>query len=224
MSLSFTVHGTDLRAEPDGSLWWPEQSALIVADLHLEKATAMAGRGALLPPFDTRETLARLQAAILRRDPRLVISLGDAFHDHSGAARLEAADRALLEDLARGREWLWIAGNHEQGAVPFGEASDDLALGLLRFRHEPLLHAVPGEVAGHFHPKAAIRVHGRKVVRPCFATDGERLVLPAFGAFTGGLDLLHPDLRGLFGEELCALMLASSTVHAVAASKLVSVV
>lgn len=224
MSLSFTVRNTELTAEADGSLWWPERSALIIADLHLEKATALAGRGALLPPFDTRETLMRLQAAVLRREPRLVISLGDAFHDRHGPARLEPPERALLEDLARGRDWLWIAGNHERGAVPFGEALDDLALGLLRFRHEPLPDSVPGEVAGHFHPKAAIRVHGRKVVRPCFATDGQRLVLPAFGVFTGGLDLMHPALRGLFGEDLCALMLASTTVHAVAASKLVNVV
>lgn len=224
MSLSFTVHGAELSAEPDGSLWWPEKAALIVADLHLEKATAMARRGALLPPFDTRETLVRLRAAIRRHDPRLVISLGDAFHDRDGPVRLVADDRAVLEELARGREWLWIAGNHERDAVPFGAAVDDLALGPLRFRHAPLLDAEPGEVAGHFHPKAAIRVHGRKVVRPCFATDSKRLILPAFGAYTGGLDLLHADLRGLFGAELCALMLASTTVHAVAASQLVNVV
>lgn len=224
MSLAFKVQGAELTAEPDGSLWWPEKSALIVADLHLEKATSMARRGALLPPYDTRETLARLEAAIARRAPRLVLSLGDAFHDRKGSARLEQSDRAALERLASGREWLWIAGNHEQDAVPFGEALNDLALGPLRFRHAPLHHAVPGEIAGHYHPKAAIRVHGRKVTRPCFATDGSRLILPAFGAFTGGLDLLHPELRGLFGTDLCALMLASTSVHAIAASKLVSVV
>lgn len=224
MSLSFTVHDAELIAEPDGSLWWPEQEALIIADLHLEKGTALARRGALLPPFDTRETLARLRAAILRRKPRVVISLGDAFHDRDGPLRLASDDRALLQDLARSREWLWIAGNHEQDAVPFGEALDDLALGPLYFRHAPVPNAAAGEVAGHFHPKAAIRVHGRKVVRPCFATDGERLILPAFGAFTGGLDLLHPDLRGLFGPDLCALMLASTSVHSVTASKLVSVI
>lgn len=224
MSLTFAFHDAELTAEPDGSLWWPGQSALTVADLHLEKGTALARRGALLPPFDTRETLVRLQAAILRRNPRRVISLGDAFHDRNGPIRLSAPDRALLDELARGRDWLWIAGNHEQDAVPFGEALDDLALGTLRFRHKPLPEATPGEVAGHFHPKAAIRVHGRKVVRPCFATDGERLILPAFGTFTGGLDLLHPGLRGLFGADLCALMLASTTVHAVPAAKLVSVI
>lgn len=224
MSLSFALHGTELTAEPDGSLWWPEKEALVVADLHLEKATSMARRGALLPPFDTRETLARLQTAIARRAPRMVISLGDAFHDREGAMRLENADRAALETLAAGREWLWIAGNHEQNAVPFGEALDDMALGTLRFRHAPLAHAMPGEVAGHYHPKAAIRVHGRKVTRPCFATDGARLILPAFGAFTGGLDLLHPDLRGLFGNDLCALMLASTSVHAIRVGQLVPVV
>ncbi len=224
MSLPFIVHGVELSAEPDGSLWWPEQAALVVADLHLEKATALARHGALLPPFDTRETLARLERAIERRAPRRVISLGDAFHDRDGAARLESDELATLTALASGREWLWIAGNHERDAVPFGEALDDAALGPLRFRHAPLPQAMPGEVAGHYHPKAAIRIHGRRVVRPCFATDGQRLILPAFGAFTGGLDLLHPALRGLFGDDLCALMLASTTVHAVAASNLVNVV
>ena len=224
MSLPFEIHGAGMMAEPDGSLWWPDRAALIVADLHLEKATSLARRGALLPPFDTRETLARLGAAITRHTPRLVISLGDAFHDRDGAARLESTDRIALETLASGREWLWIAGNHERDAVPFGEALADVALGPLCFRHAPLPHAAPGEVAGHYHPKAAIQVHGRKVTRPCFATDGARLILPAFGAFTGGFDLLHPELRELFGDDLCALMLASTTVHAVAASKLVSVV
>lgn len=224
MSLPFQLHGADLIAEADGSLWWPEKTALVVADLHLEKATSLARRGALLPPFDTRETLARLETSIARRAPRLVISLGDAFHDRRGAARLESADRAALEALAVGREWLWIAGNHEQDAVPFGEALDDLTLGPLCFRHAPVTHALPGEVAGHYHPKAAIRVHGRRVTRPCFATDGQRLILPAFGTFTGGLDLLHPELRELFGDGLCALMLAGTTVHAIAASKLVTVV
>lgn len=224
MSYIFHLNGADLVAEPDGSLWWPEQRLLAVADLHLEKASSLARRGLLLPPFDSRATLSRLAQAVHRRNPRIVVSLGDAFHDAAGPARLSAEDRQALAQLSDGRQWIWVAGNHEGDAVPFGTSVASFLHGPLIFRHEPLSDAPPGEIAGHFHPKAAIRQRGRKIARPCFATDGDRLILPAFGAYTGGLDVLHPDLYRFFGPSLRALLLGGDAVHAVPAPLLVEIV
>lgn len=224
MSYDFRLNGADLVAEPDGSLWWPEQRLLVVADLHLEKASSLARRGILLPPFDTRATISRLSQAIRRRDPSIVVSLGDAFHDPTGPARLVAEDRLALAEIAKGRRWIWVAGNHDGDAVPFGTSVASFLHGPLTFRHEPLPDAPAGEVAGHFHPKAAIRQRGRKIARPCFATDGDRLILPAFGAYTGGLDLLDPALYRYFGPTLRALLLGGDAVHAVPAPLLVEIV
>lgn len=224
MSYAFELNGAQLVAECDGSLWWPEQGLLAVADLHLEKATSLARRGALLPPYDSRATLQRLALAIQRRAPRLVVSLGDAFHDAAGPGRLTLDDRQTLMTLAAGRDWVWVAGNHEGDAVPFGQSMAAFACGPLVFRHEPATAPTPGEVAGHFHPKAAIRQRGRKIARPCFATDGQRLILPAFGVYTGGLDLLHPDLFRYFGPALRALLCGSDAVHAIPAPLLVEIV
>lgn len=224
MSYAFELNGAELVAECDGSLWWPTHRLLAVADLHLEKATSLARRGALLPPYDSRATLQRLARAIERRAPRVVVSLGDAFHDGQGPARLTAEDRAMLNALAHRRDWIWVAGNHDGHAVPFGGSMAAFSLEAVTFRHEPLTGASPGEVAGHFHPKAAIRQRGRKIARPCFATDGQRLILPAFGVYTGGLDLLHPELQRYFGPALRALLCGSDAVHAIPAPLLVQIV
>ena len=220
MSVTFDLNGARLHAEPDGSLWWPAERTLVVADLHLEKGSSFARRGRPLPPYDTRATLERLRLAIERHRPARVISLGDAFHDKQAAQRMPGDDRALLLQLAKDRDWIWIAGNHEAGAVPFGSSIAQWRCGPLVFRHEPQPDFISGEVAGHWHPKATVRMHGRKVSRPCFATDGRRLILPAFGVYTGGFDLLTPVLRQMFGEGLLALMLARDVVHAVPAAQL----
>lgn len=222
MSMPFSLNGVALVAEADGSLWWPAESLLVVADLHFEKGSSYARRGVLLPPFDTRATLHKLALAIERRNPRRVISLGDAFHDPAGIGRLTREDRGMLETLAGGREWIWVAGNHEGEAVPFGASVASASYGTLIFRHEPQPHPAPGEVAGHYHPKASVLVRGRRLTRPCFATDGARLVMPAFGAFTGGLDLLQADIHRHFGAGLRALVMGDGGVHAIPAEMLVS--
>jgi DNA ligase-associated metallophosphoesterase len=197
------VNGAALVADCAGVLYWPAEKALIVADLHLEKGSAFAGRGMLLPPYDTAETLARLSEPLRRYAPRLVVCLGDNFHDDGGAARLLPEDRTALAGLQSGREWTWIAGNHDPAPAAGigGTFAGLVALGSLVFRHEPVVGPADGEIAGHLHPSARVSRRGRSVVRPCFATDGRRLVMPAFGAYAGGLDIRHRAFSGLFGGD-----------------------
>ncbi len=216
------VNGVDLVPDPQGGLYWPEEAMLVVADLHFEKGSAFARRGVPLPPYDSRATLARLSEMIRRHDPARILCLGDSFHDSGAPGRLGEVEVASLEALAAGRAWLWIAGNHDPAPPAWlpGEVHQEVAIGRLRFRHEPSLDAGPGEVAGHLHPKAAIRLRGRRLVRRCFATDGRRLVLPALGAYAGGLDVLDPAFRPLFPEGFQALLLGRDRIHVVAAHRL----
>jgi uncharacterized protein len=215
-----TVAGVSLVADLAGALYWPEEGALIVSDLHLEKGSAFAVRGVLMPPYDTAATLEALGAVITRYSVRMVIALGDNFHDGGGPARLAATDRAQLLALQRGRDWVWIAGNHDPdpGEGIGGVFARALALGPLSFRHEPTAHRradarsngsgesfgetsdeTHGEISGHLHPAARIHQRGRTQTRKCFATDGERLVMPAFGAFTGGLNIRNAAFLEVFG-------------------------
>jgi DNA ligase-associated metallophosphoesterase len=175
------VAGAILVADCAGALYWPDESLLVIADLHLEKGSAFAARGVLLPPYDTAATLARLAMLIERYAPRLVIALGDSFHDGGGPARMSDISRAGLKALQRGRDWLWIAGNHDPDPADNigGRFAEILALGPLTFRHEPSPHPCDGEIAGHLHPQARIARRGRAVSRRCFASDGKRLVMPA---------------------------------------------
>jgi len=209
--------------DPRGVLWFPDFGLLCVSDLHLEKGSSIARRGALVPPYDTAATLLRLQGAIAAYEPRIVVSLGDSFHDGWGAGRLPAAFRDRLEALMAGRDWFWIAGNHDPQApagLP-GETVEELAVGALRFRHEPSPGAAEGEVAGHLHPCARIVQRGRSVRRRCFAGDGSRLVMPAFGAYTGSLNVLDKAYHGLFNREtLIAYMLGVDRVFAMPGSML----
>jgi DNA ligase-associated metallophosphoesterase len=171
-----------------------------VADLHFEKGTAAAARGQLVPPWDTRETLAVLAALIRKYGPRTVVALGDSFHDAKGASRLLARDQAQLADLARETDFIWVRGNHDPSA-PEGLPGTDVAeyrQGPLVFRHQATPGKVMGELSGHFHPKASIPVRGTQVSRPCFVTDGYRIMLPAIGAYTGGLDMRDGAIAGLF--------------------------
>jgi hypothetical protein len=216
-----TVGGTALHADCAGVLYWPEHGLLAVADLHLEKGSSFARRGTLLPPYDTTETLARLARLIARYAPRMVIALGDNFHDGDGPRRLSPADRAALAALQRGRDWVWIAGNHDPDPADGigGTFVASVSLGPLTFRHQPSRHA-SGEIAGHLHPVARIVQRGRAVSRRCFATDGRALVMPAFGAYTGGLNIRDRAFTAVFGtRSFTAHMLGDDRLYAFAASR-----
>jgi DNA ligase-associated metallophosphoesterase len=212
------VMGVVLEATCEGALWWADEGMLVVADLHLEKGSSFARRGQLLPPYDTRETLARLARLVDRFQPRTVLALGDSFHDGEGAARLHAEDRARLAALQAGRDWVWVAGNHDPAAPAGlgGLAVDMLAVGRLTFRHEPASGRREGEIAGHLHPAARVYGRGRSARRRCFAGDGYRLILPAFGAYAGGLDVVDRAFDGLFAAETFrAFMLGDDRVYPV---------
>lgn len=217
------LNGAELVADPLGVLLWPARRTLVVADLHLEKGSGFARRGVLLPPFDSAATLARLAAAIEAHRPERVICLGDSFHDSDAGARLGKAERERLRGLTDGVDWIWIAGNHDP-APPAdwgGRVLDDLADGPLLFRHEADRGPVHGEVSGHYHPKARVRLRARSVTGRCFATDGRRLILPSFGAYTGGLDVLRPDLRRLFARRFEVLLLVSDRILRVPQDRLI---
>lgn len=208
--------GETLVALPCRAAWWPATATLIVADLHFEKGSSFARRGALVPPYDTGATLARLAATIHGLAPARVISLGDAFHDGFGPERMDPADRARLAALQVGRDWIWIAGNHD--ATPVGEIGgrqvEELSIGPLTFRHAPRRDARPGEVAGHLHPAARVKVASGTVRRHCFAGDGTRLILPAHGAYAGGLEVTGPAFAGLFdGPALVVHLIGEDCVH-----------
>ncbi len=214
--------GVDLIATLEGALFWPQASALIVADLHLEKATAFAGRGRVLPPLDSRATLDRLSGLVDTFNPMRVLCLGDSFHDAGGPARLGAADRATLARLAFGREWIWLVGNHDPAptALCGGEAASCVALGPLILRHEAAPGAPPGEVSGHYHPKASVVVAGKRLSARCFVTDGRRLILPAFGAYTGGMDIRDPVFLSILEDAFTAFLIGRNRVHAIPGRRL----
>lgn len=212
------VNGETLALDPSGALWWPSGRALVVADLHFEKGSAYARKGALLPPYDTRTTLRRLAAAIARREPRLVVALGDSFHDGGGPERLGAAEREELARAVGRAEWLWIAGNHDPDLPSWlgGTVAGEAAVGGLVFRHEPKPAPATGEVAGHLHPCARVGVRGRSLRRRCFVSDDTRIVLPAFGAYAGGLEISDPAIAGLFPRGYDAHLLGRDRVYAAA--------
>jgi uncharacterized protein len=216
------VAGTTLLADPDGALFWPEQQLLVVADLHLEKGSAFAKRGVLLPPYDTASTLARLARLVEHYVPKILIALGDSFHDDGGPLRMSDIDRIKLKGLQRGRDWVWIAGNHDPDLPPDigGRFADTLSIGGITFRHEPSADVQDGEIAGHLHPVARVAQRGRAVSRRCFAADGRRMVMPAFGAYAGGLNVCHPAIRSLFGAPaFIAHMLGAQRLYAIAAER-----
>ena len=212
------VHGVAALCDPLGALYLPDAGILVVSDLHLEKGAAFARRGMLLPPYDTLATLTVLAAVISRYNPKLVVSLGDNFHDRVGSQHLPEEFRSLIVTMARGREWIWINGNHDpDGTVDLpGHSVDEMHYGGLTFRHEPKAGRYAGEIAGHLHPSATVRRREKSVRRPCFATDGARLLMPAFGVMTGGLDLRHKAMAGLFEpESLIAHLLGRDRIYSV---------
>ena len=216
---ALAVAAVALDADIGGVVFWPEQSLLAVADLHLEKGSSFAERGVLLPPYDTAATLARLGALIAHYAPRLVVALGDSFHDGRGPARLADTDRATLKAMQKGRDWIWITGNHDPEPAENigGRFLDVLKVGALTFRHEPGGKDA-GEIAGHLHPVARVARRGRAVSRRCFACDGVRLVMPSFGAYTGGLNVRDRAFANVFPTlGFTAHMLGVERVYAVAA-------
>jgi DNA ligase-associated metallophosphoesterase len=204
-----------------------EHDVLIVADLHLEKGSAFAMRGQMLPPYDSAATLARLEAEVVEVNPGRVVLLGDSFHDSRSIPRMAETDGETLERMAFGRDWLWLEGNHDREALGTdldrlpGSVIETLNLGALRLVHEPMPGDQPGEVAGHLHPSARVAAYGRGVRKPCFITDGSRIILPAFGAFTGGLNVRDPAIAGLFASPPLAAVPGRDQVHAIAWSSLV---
>jgi uncharacterized protein len=217
IDLSITVNGQTLVLDKSGAAWWPSMSTLILADLHLEKGSSYARFGQFLPPYDTRATLLRMVEVMGRRTPARIIALGDSFHDPFAAERICAEDLSMLKRVASMTRVLWITGNHDPRppALLGGAAMAEWREGGLVFRHEPALDAEPGEVAGHLHPCARVAKYGRSVRRRAFAADAGRIVLPAFGAYAGGLDVGDPAIAGLFAGRFHALMLGEDRVYAI---------
>jgi hypothetical protein len=218
------VNGTEVILKASGAVHVPAEDALLVADLHFEKGSAYAMRGQLLPPYDTRETLTRLERAVAACAPRLLVFLGDSFHDGAAEARLAPDDAARLAALASGRTLVWVVGNHDADgprALP-GDIVDEMTLRTLVLRHEPQPGSQPGEVAGHLHPAARIVGRGGRVRRRCFVTDGSRIVAPAFGAYAGGLNVRDAAFAPLFTARPLAAALGTDRVHVIGWKSLVA--
>ena len=215
-----SVADVALIADVSGAFFWDDARVLVVSDLHLEKGSSFAQRGVLLPPFDTAATLARLAAVIARYNPRTVVALGDSFHDRTAHERLAGDDRDTIAAMQGGRDWIWIVGNHDP-ELPRelgGSVAAEVALGGLMLRHEPT--GARGEIAGHLHPKARVPTRGRSVERRCFACDGERAIMPAFGAYAGGLSIRDRAFAAIFRTlAFTAHVLGDERLHAIAASR-----
>lgn len=204
----FSFGGHDLIALTAGGLYWPARRALLVADLHLEKASWFAARGQLLPPYDSLATLADLQALVTATAAEEVWCLGDSFHDVGGCARLDARAQAVLRAMTAATRWTWITGNHDRYGIDRcgGAVADEAVVDGLVLRHEADPADARPELSGHFHPKLRIRIRGKLIARRCFVATGTKLILPAFGALTGGLDVDHPEIVRAVGRSAQALV------------------
>ncbi|USI71790.1 ligase-associated DNA damage response endonuclease PdeM [Sphingomonas morindae] len=201
----FSFAGTELAALAPGALWWAARRALILADLHLEKASFFARAGQMLPPYDSAATLAAVAALVETTDAGEIWCLGDSFHDAQGCERLAPDDQARLRGLTRRTRWTWIAGNHDAGAATLadhcgGTVVAEQRVDGLMLRHEAEPDEDMPELSGHFHPKLRLTVKGRRVARRCFVASRSKLILPAFGALTGGLDAQHPAIARALGH------------------------
>ena len=204
----FSFAGETFEATPDGALFWRAQNAVLVADLHLEKASWFARQGQFLPPYDSHATLTALASEIERTGATRLYCLGDSFHDAFGCQRLPADARELLTSLTSKLDWTWIVGNHDPGFADHcgGRIEDEVELGGIILRHEAVRGESRPEVSGHFHPKMRVNLHGRRVSRRCFVTSATKLIMPAFGSLTGGLDAHHPEILGSVGGKASALV------------------
>ena len=209
------VNGARMTCDCSGAAYWHAEKLLIVADLHLEKSSCFARHGQLLPPYDSERTLKRLKNVVEKYQPQTIIALGDSFHDNQASAQLSEKNRKLLEDIITHREMIWIAGNHDDEKTEFaGQWTHEIRIGSLLFRHEPLAGTQTGEIAGHLHPALRISRRGMSVRRFCFASDGRRMILPAFGAYAGGLDLTNKAFRDIFDKSaLIACLLGKNTIY-----------
>jgi DNA ligase-associated metallophosphoesterase len=211
------VNGETLLLDPCGAAFLPAHSVLLFADLHLEKGSSYARGRQFLPPYDSTNTLLRMARAVARHNPARVVALGDSFHDRDAAERLGPEERGLLASMTGSARFTWIAGNHDPHPPAWlgGDICEILHLGGLTLRHEPLGSFEAGEVAGHLHPCASVAKWGRSVRRRCFVSDGLRMVLPSFGAYTGGLDVGDVAIAALFAGPFHAYMLGHSRVYAI---------
>ena len=205
----FSFAGRPFAALTGGALWWPERRALLVADLHLEKASWFAARGQMLPPYDSAATLADLAGLVAATNPREIWCLGDSFHDPDGSARLPSEAANLLQQLTSAAQWVWVTGNHDIGGAVDrygGTIAEEAEVDGLMLRHEARSDEVRPELSGHFHPKLRVNLRGRSVARRCFVASSTKLILPAFGSLTGGLDAAHPEIVRAVGFDACALV------------------
>jgi len=204
----FSFAGETFAASADGALYWPAREALLVADLHLEKASWFARLGQFLPPYDSHATLTALAGEIERTGARRLYCLGDSFHDRFGCDRLDAGARELLTSLTSRLDWTWIVGNHDPGFADHcgGTIAEEVELGGIILRHEALRGEPRPEISGHFHPKLRVNLRGRRVSRRCFVASAAKIIMPAFGSLTGGLDAHHPEIIGQVGAKAAALV------------------
>jgi DNA ligase-associated metallophosphoesterase len=218
-AVSIRFAGLAVTLDASGAAFLPEHGALIVSDLHLEKGSSGAARGRLLPAFDSHDTLQRLRAIIETYKPPRVICLGDSFHDGRAGERMARADRAALSSLCElVHEWIWIGGNHDPEKPEFceGAACEELRIGGAIFRHEPRLFRDAPEIAGHFHPKASVSAGCTRLSGRCFCVSHDLLIMPAFGAYAGGLSTAHKSLRSLHREAPKLFMLHSAMIWRIA--------
>jgi DNA ligase-associated metallophosphoesterase len=204
----FSFAGETFEATAGGALFWPSQKALLVADLHLEKASWFARLGQFLPPYDSHATLTALAGEVERTAAKRLFCLGDSFHDRFGCDRLPADARALLTDLTSALDWTWIVGNHDPGFADHcgGRIADEVEIAGVILRHEAVRSETRPEISGHFHPKLRLRLKGRQVSRRCFVKSATKIIMPAFGSLTGGLDAHHPEIMGSVGGSAAALV------------------
>lgn len=218
----FALGIAELVPDHSGALWWPDEATLIVADLHLEKGSSYAQRSAqFLPPYDTAATLDALDRALAARRPTRVIALGDSVHDPRAVERIDAGQAARVSAVTRTVEWIWVAGNHDPAPPDAwgGRTVQEITIGPLTFRHE----AQPGalrEISGHYHPKARVPARGSYVHGRCFAHDNKRAVLPAFGAYAGGLNVLDPAISNLFEPDFAVTVIGRERLFRFAAAQL----
>ncbi len=222
---NMTLGGIEMIADPSGALYCPSQDTLFVADLHIEKGSSYAARGgAMLPPYDTRATLTALEQVLRRVQPRQVICLGDSFHDPGACQRLGSGDAARIRRMTQSYEWTWVVGNHDPQppAGLGGKTALEVRLAGLVLRHEADSDGAiaSGEISGHFHPKARVRLRTGSISGRCFVTDGRRLIMPSFGAYTGGLDVFDPALAAILRPRFRVLLMARGRLYPFAASQL----
>src|SRR5947208_10017543 len=204
--LSFA--GETFFATAGGALYWGAQQSLLVADLHLEKASWFARLGQFLPPYDSHATLTALAGEVERTGAKRLYCLGDSFHDRFGCDRLPASARELLTSLTSRLDWTWIVGNHDPGFADHcgGRSAEEVELGGIMLRHEAQRDEPRPEISGHFHPKLRVHLRGRQVSRRCFVTSATKMIMPAFGSLTGGLDAHHPEILRSVGSQAAALV------------------